>query len=204
MWILTSLHVTSIPSSSVLTIRALVRHTNPTQQNTKGSVFMMYSSDPVKILPRIQIGRCETQVFEIDFRRWEFGIYLNGGSEDNKNFPNRLQTGVGGKVLSKCNYTRLGEKELSPLFVPPHLTLLAYFSLLALFIPDLLLCPHHYAGPANLEARPRRRPGRPERVNSTATGGDSDPEKETEVTSHLEIPFPNSRRPPTGTQGWAT
>ena len=134
MWILTSLHVTSIPSSSVLTIRALVRHTNPTQQNTKGSVFMMYSSDPVKILPRIQIGRCETQVFEIDFRRWEFGIYLNGGSEDNKNFPNRLQTGVGGKVLSKCNYTRLVEKELSPLFV----LLLQYPACIFLFA-----CPLH-------------------------------------------------------------
>ena len=46
MWILTCLHVTSIRSLSVLTIHALVRHTDPTQPNSSESWrVVMYISD---------------------------------------------------------------------------------------------------------------------------------------------------------------
>ena len=75
MWIPTCRHVTSIRSLSVLTIHALVRHTNPTQQDGMGAVLEFIFLTPVKILRGIQIGRWERQVFEIDFRHWwEFEI----------------------------------------------------------------------------------------------------------------------------------
>ena len=70
MWILTCLHVTSIRSLSVLTIHALVRHTNPTQRDyvKPEAVFLVFISDTGENPPRIQIGRWERQVFEIDFQ----------------------------------------------------------------------------------------------------------------------------------------
>ena len=71
-------------------------------------------------------------------------------------------TGVGEKVETatcKCYNSVRSEVKLSLLFVrffPCAACIFPFPCLLAFPNPDLLLCPHHYAGPANLEAWPRR------------------------------------------------